>query len=140
VSTWRKEGRQCTLAMRLSVWASRATPCSRRCAFSHVSSVSAAGGARLHRRAPGAAILARAATCDSRAAGSGDGNHGAPQPTRWLKAASAHMGILVVWGGDMWLARCRQFGRRYHAGNQRREDLGEEKADRQASSVSDDKQ
>jgi hypothetical protein len=52
--------------------------------------------------------------------------------------AGEHAAILVAHGGDGWLARRRQFGLRCHAGEQRRGDLGEERADRQAPSVSDD--
>jgi hypothetical protein len=45
------------------------------------------------------------------------------------------MGILVARGGDGWLTRHQQFGRRCHTGEQMREDLGEESADRRAPSV-----
>jgi hypothetical protein len=55
-----------------------------------------------------------------------------------LKVADEHVDILVAWGGDGWPAHHQQFGRCCHAGKQRREDLGEERADRQAPSVSDD--
>jgi hypothetical protein len=48
-------------------------PGSRRRTFGRVSSASGAGGARLHRRAPGAGIPAGAVTGSSRAVGSGDG-------------------------------------------------------------------
>jgi hypothetical protein len=58
--------------------------------------------------------------------------HGAPQPTRWLKVAGEHAAILVAWGGDRWPACRWPFGQRCHVGEQRREDLGEEGADRGA--------
>jgi hypothetical protein len=46
------------------------------------------------------------------------------------------MGILVARGGDGWLTRHQQFGRRCHMGEQMKEDLGEESADRRAPSIS----
>jgi hypothetical protein len=65
------------------------------------------------------------------------GRHDAPQPTRRLKTTGAHVGILTMEGGDGWPARLRQFGQRCHVSEQRREDLGEERADRRAPSVRD---
>jgi hypothetical protein len=65
------------------------------------------------------------------------GRHGAPETMRRLKVAGEHAAILVVRGGDGWPVRRRQFGRCCHAGEQRREDLGEEGAGRRAPSVSD---
>jgi hypothetical protein len=65
------------------------------------------------------------------------GCHGAPQLTRRLKVAGEHAAILVVRGGDGWPARRRQFVRCCHAGEQMREDLGEEGVDRLAPFVSD---
>jgi hypothetical protein len=65
------------------------------------------------------------------------GRHGAPQPTRWLKVTGEHAAILVAQGCDEWTARRRQLDRRCHAGEPRRGDLGEGRADRRAPSVSD---
>jgi hypothetical protein len=66
------------------------------------------------------------------------GRHDAPQPTQRLKVAGEHTTILVVRGGDGWLARRRQFGLHCHVGKQRRGDLGEERTDRHAPSISND--
>jgi hypothetical protein len=52
--------------------------------------------------------------------------------------AGGHVDILVAQGGDGWSTHRRQFGRCCHAGEQRRGDLGEERADSWAPSVSDD--
>jgi hypothetical protein len=66
------------------------------------------------------------------------GHHGPPQPTQRLKVAGEHAASLVAWGGDGWLAHQKEFGRRGYAGaEQRREDLGEERADRRDPSISD---
>jgi hypothetical protein len=51
--------------------------------------------------------------------------------------AGEHAAILVAWGGDGWSAHRQQFGRHCHVGEQRREDLGEERTDTRAPSVSD---
>jgi hypothetical protein len=48
-----------------------------------------------------------------------------------------HATILVAWVGDGWPARRQQFGYCGDVGEQRREDLGEEGADRRAPSIID---
>jgi hypothetical protein len=56
---------------------------------------------------------------------------------RQHKVAGEHAAILVARGGDGWPASRWQFGRRCHTGEQRRGDLGEERADKRAPFVSD---
>jgi hypothetical protein len=48
------------------------------------------------------------------------GCHGAPQLTRRLNAAGAHVGILVARGGDGWTARRWEFGQRRPTVSQQR--------------------
>jgi hypothetical protein len=110
-TTWHTRACQRTLAMRLRACASRVMPGSRRCAFDRVSSASGVGGVRLRHRAPGAASRLEQRRAAPEQWRSDDGTTHAPHPTRRLKAAGAHMGLLVARGGDGWSAHRREFGR-----------------------------
>jgi hypothetical protein len=113
VSMKRNEGCQCTLA----TWLHARMGSARRWPPQHTSDRRSADEGRRRR----AAVT---------------GHHGALQLTL-SQGGSEHVTILVARGGDGWPAQRRQFGRRCHAGEQRRGDLGEERADRRAPSVSD---
>jgi formylmethanofuran dehydrogenase subunit B len=52
--------------------------------------------------------------------GSGDRMPRRTAANATTQGVGEHAAILVVWGCDGWSAHRRQFGRRYHAGEQRR--------------------